>query len=265
MHGNQNDRLDHRIERVEKKTVVETNDSTLGVAVPTVPALASNTEDYGEWHVSLSFGESRSKNYTKAVALAKMSPRYIYSTDNMKNVIHQAIYGPQPEQYLAFIALYELVSNWKSSFVIINGSVIDRKIIQDLNYCYGDRCRSSNPSFCYGASMLTENPFGCHRLQVSSWNHPWWSYGRFDDYSVWHVDKLSLAKRIKKKAAIYELCPAFLWERVLEGLESLPATIDPYSDENWRTCTHNIEGRSFKGVCPTHQQRVLSFVINIEY
>jgi len=218
----------------------------------------------GEWYVSLSFGKSTSKNYTKAVALAEIAPKYVVSEDEMGNIIHQAIYGPESEQYLAFIALYELVSNWKSSFVIINGSIVDRKIVQGLNYCYGDKCRSSNPSFCHGASMFTENPFGCHRLQVSSWNHPWWTYGRFGSNGVWHVDKLSIAKRIKEKASMYELCPAFSWERVMEGLESLPTTIDPYSDENWQTCSHNIDGRSFKGVCPADQQRVLSYVIEFK-
>ncbi len=274
VHRNQYNKLDHGIEQLEKRTEVdssttsartmnETYDSPAATAVPSAPTLATNTVDFGEWYVSLSFGKSTSKNYTKAVALAEAAPKYIRSTDEMENIIHQAIYGPESEQYLDFIALYELVSNWKSSFVVINGSIVDRKIIQGLNYCYGDKCRSSNPSFCLGASMFTENPFGCHRLQVSSWNHAWWTYGRFDSNGVWHVDKLSIGKRMKEKASMYELCPAFSRERVLEGLESLPTTIDPNSDENWRTCTHNIDGRFFKGVCPAHQQRVLSYVIEI--
>ena len=60
MHRNQNDKLDNRIERLEKKaevdssttrarTMNETNDSLAATAVPSAPALAPNTEDFEEW------------------------------------------------------------------------------------------------------------------------------------------------------------------------------------------------------------------------
>ena len=101
-----------------------------------LPAKAEQTGISKGWHVSISFGKSTSQNFSKALAMAKNAPQYIESTDEKGNPIYQATYGP--DEYLKFIALYELVSNWKSSFVFMNGEMVDRKIVGGLNYCYGD-------------------------------------------------------------------------------------------------------------------------------
>ena len=173
-----------------------------------------------EWHVSVSFGKSSSENYQKAVALARMAPQYHEQTDNGK-ILHQAIYSSRPKEYLAFIMLYELVSNWKSTFVIINGQLIDRRIIGQLNYCYGDRCRSGNPRFCYGASYMTENPFGCHRLQISACNHPWWSF-YVKRGNSWELNRSAMLERINSYASVYALCPVFDYESIICQMNKLP-------------------------------------------
>lgn len=186
--------------------------------------------NFPDWHVSVSFGKSSSDNYMKAVSLAKAAPQYHEQNDDGK-ILHQAIYSSKPDEYLAFIMLYELVENWKSSFAIINGQLIDRKVIKQLNYCYGDNCRSGNPKFCYGASYMTDNPFGCHRLQISACNHPWWSFyqkvGR-----RWLLDKQSLLKRIDSYAAIYSICPMFNYEHILKTLNQLPSSISDAQYQN---------------------------------
>jgi len=192
---------------------------------PATPVPTPEDIDFPEWHVSLSFGESRSPNYPQAVALAKMAPQYREERFG-EGLLHQAVYSDKPDEYLQFIKLYELVGNWKSVFVIINGQVVDRKIIGGLNHCYGDRCRSGNPDFCFGASPFTENPFGCHRLQVSAYNNPWWSFGYMDG-RVWRVDKAAILERLTQYSQPYRLCPAFSWDRVLKALDELPDTINP--------------------------------------
>ena len=120
------------------------------------------------WRISISFSKARSANFDRALFLAQSAPEYTES-----NGVYQATYSAAPEEYLSFVKLYELVSGWKSAHVMINGHLVDRKIIGNINYCYGDRCRSGNPEFCFGASMFTANPFGCHRLQMSACNTPW--------------------------------------------------------------------------------------------
>lgn len=176
-----------------------------------------------EWYVSISFGKSSSQNYHKAVALAKLAPQYHEQTDNGQ-ILHQAIYSDQPKEYLAFIKLYELVGSWKSSFVIINGQFIDRKIVGKLNYCYGDKCRSSNPKFCYGASYMTENPFGCHRLQISAANTPWWSFYKRDGFH-WVLDRVAMKERIDSFAEMYYICPDFNYEQIISAFNQLPSKL----------------------------------------
>lgn len=178
---------------------------------------------FPKWYISISFGKSSSENYGKAVALAKAAPQYLEQV-NSGNILHQAIYSSKPKDYLAFIMLYELVGNWKSSFVIINGKLIDRKIIGKLNYCYGDKCRSGNKKFCYGASYMTENPFGCHRLQVSAANNPWWSYYH-KILNRWVLDKEALQIKINSKADIYCICPDFDYDNIIKELNKLPTTL----------------------------------------
>lgn len=200
----------------------------------------SNFKEYHtclpEWYVSISFGKSSSQNYHKAVALAKLAPQYHEQTDNGQ-ILHQAIYSDQPKEYLAFIKLYELVGSWKSSFVIINGQFIDRKIIGKLNYCYGDKCRSGNPKFCYGASYMTENPFGCHRLQISAANTPWWSFYKHDGFH-WVLDRVTMKERIDSFAEMYCICPDFNYEQIISTFNQLPSKlsdgqIKSLSEENW--------------------------------
>ena len=179
--------------------------------------------NFPDWYISVSFGKSSSSNYMKAVMLAQQAPQYHTQTDNGV-ILHQAIYSSKPNEYLSFISLYELVANWKSSFVIINGKIIDRKIVGQLNYCYGDKCRSGNPNFCYGASYMTENPFGCHRLQVSAANNPWWSFYRLIG-NTYVLNQAELKERIDSYASIYCICPCFNYQQIMKAYNSLPVKL----------------------------------------
>lgn len=180
------------------------------------------------WDISISFSRSHSANFERALFLAKKAPEYKEITDG-KNEIYQARYSAKPEEYLAFIKLYEMISGWKSAHVSICGELIDRKIVGQLNYCYGDRCRSLNSKYCYGASPMTENPFGCHRFQVNACNNPW-----IDFYipilekefkgKLW-LDKMAIKERIDTYAAVYRLCPVFDYARALDALIKLPTII----------------------------------------
>lgn len=186
--------------------------------------------DLRGWRISISFGKSSSQNYLKAVTLAKSAPQYHEQEDN-GHILHQAFYSSKPDEFLAFVMLYELVGSWKSSFVMINGKLIDRKIVGQLNYCYGDKCRSKKSRFCYGASYMTENPFGCHRLQISACNNPWWSFYR-DVNGVLVLDKEAMKEQIDAVAEIFHLCPCFHYDIIMNELDKLPRTISRRKLEN---------------------------------
>lgn len=243
--------FDNRIARLESKIKNPPNPKPVKKSASTeisIPSLHKPknqlSTDVSSWNISISFGKSTSSNYNKAVYLAKQSSNYFEDGEG-KNIIHQATFTSATNDYLNFIKLYELVGAWKSSFVFINGEIIDRKIIGKLNYCYGDKCRSGNDKFCYGASSFTVNPFGCHRLQVSEHNNPWWSFGMFDTKGIWHVDKRDILDRINQYYIPYKNCPSFSYERIMFNLNSLPNTIDPRKDANWDVIEDKIYPSNF--------------------
>lgn len=210
---------------------------------------------YPDWYISISFGESKSPSFAQAVALAKLAPQFMINNVEGKK-LYQAIYSDKPNEYLQFIKLYELVSNWKSCFVILNGKVMDRKIVGKLNYCYGDKCRSGNPDFCYGASEMTENPFGCHRLQISACNNPWTSFGRYER-GVFHVDKVAIKNRIMSYSVPYLDCPCFSMERVLDALDKLPDKLTKKDEYNLYNGTSSI---SCNNTSPALEEKPKSFI-----
>ena len=229
-----------RKERLLKKlskSATESSNNIIKKNVSSTPNIV-NVEDtlskeivYPNWYISISFGESKSQSFAQAVALAQMAPQFIINNVEGKK-LYQAIYSDKPNEYLHFIKLYELVSNWKSCFVVLNGKIMDRKIIGKLNYCYGDKCRSGKSDFCYGASEMTENPFGCHRLQISSYNNPWTSFGQYDTSGVFHIDKIAIKNRIMDYSTPYLDCPCFSMDKVLEVLDKLPNKINKTNNYN---------------------------------
>lgn len=224
-----------RIERLEKKKSQPNNaiNKTSQLSIESAEnrqrksyiTTKLNEADLSElpWYISVSFGKSSSENFTKAIALAKQAYRFI-EDEYEGTKIYQAIFTQEPKSYLKFIQLYELVDDWKSSFVAINGEIVDRKIVGKLNYCYGDKCRSGRSNFCFGASEMTENPFGCHRLQISRCNHPWWQFShRENDWFIIH--KNEILKRAEEYGTPYLDCPDFNLDRIKEKIQELPDKI----------------------------------------
>jgi len=229
-----------------------------------LPVKSQSVDKTSDWHVSLSFGKSTSQNFSKALAIAKASPQYIESVDDKGNPIYQAIYGSG--EYLKFITLYELIGKWKSAFVFVNGEIVDRKIVGDINYCYGDKLRSGKSDFCFGASQFTENPFGCHRAQMHSYNDPWYSFGIIDTKGRFHIDKDRIRQELIQRLEPFRFCPALNMERAMNNLDKLPDVIDPNIDDNWEYTTfcNKETGASFKGVQPRGRGLVGSVTYEIK-
>lgn len=208
-----------------------------------IPSTSTKTESesidtvQAQWEISVSFGESSSPNLDRAIYLVQHSNKYNMIEFNGRKT-YQGSFSSEPSSYLTFIKLYEMIADWKSTNVIINGVFADRKIVAGLNYCYGDKCRSGKKNFCYGASRMTENPFGCHRLQISRSNHPWWSFTYFNGVN-YTVDKKAIRERIESYSTAYRSCPCFDLDAILAVVESLPDTItspDVYIYDDSQLC-----------------------------
>lgn len=183
----------------------------------------SNQIEIPDWTISVSFGESTSSNFNRALVLAKSAFRYHVQNDD-GIILHQAFFTSDPTDFLKYLTLYEIVKGWKTTFVMINGKLMDKKIISGINRCYGDKCRFKDSEFCYGASWATANPFGCHRLQVSTTNHCWISY--YERVGKrWILNTADLKRRIDSFSNVYRCCPDFNYEKIISALNSLPKVL----------------------------------------
>lgn len=239
------------------------NCGSLLAAPPAIKANLSAKVDPGEWEVCISFGKSSSANFDRAIYLAKAAPKYIETVDEVGNVAHQSFFGK--EQCLQFIALYELIGNWKSCFVFINNEMVDRKIIGNINYCYGDKLRSGNPQFCYGASEWTENPFGCHRPQMHRGRDPWYTFGMMDTTGIFHVDVDKIVKELQIRLSPYKYCPSLNFEDILDKASRLPRTINPKKQTDWEYTTHyHSDGSQTQGVQPKSHSMSYEIQVSLE-
>ncbi|HFL0606104.1 TPA: hypothetical protein ACGX6L_002183 [Listeria monocytogenes] len=205
---------------------------TKNLETTTNTVLFDNLSIYDSWNISISFGESASKNFAKAIFMAKNSDRYIESCDDEGNKIFQAFY--LENNYLDFQRLFKLIGNWKSTFVFIKGELIDNKSLGKINICYGDKLKFNDPQFCFGASEWTSNPFGCHRLMLTPSQTPWWSFGWFNNFGDWIIDKDAIRQKIEFKSKLFEKCPHFDKVKALEVIDLLPSKIKKFKDaDNW--------------------------------
>lgn len=75
-------------------------------------------------HVQITFGQSSSPNYARAIGICEKIPSYEASSKGKQ--IQHAVALPITEVEL-LINLYELVGSWKSSRMLINGHVATKK------------------------------------------------------------------------------------------------------------------------------------------
>ncbi|ACX96882.1 zinc ribbon domain-containing protein [Halothiobacillus neapolitanus] len=186
-------------------------------------------------NVEISFGQSSSPNFVKAVEICKNIPTYSVTGEG-KQTQHK-ITLPITEVDL-IINLFELVGSWKTSQMLINGHAATKK---DLTYygvgCYRNRQKAYRPEqFCFGEKEYEANIWGCKKLNmpINEWGGGWLDYGEFDKSGVWHFDKNRIKHELEIALKENELCPVLSRKRVLETLDRLPDSINPKRDNNWK-------------------------------
>jgi hypothetical protein len=186
------------------------------------------------WEISITFTKTSSRAFQQTLAIAKTSPKF---TEHLVDgaPLYRATFNATPEQFFAFEGLYAITSNWKSCLVFINREMVDRKVLHDIRWCYGEKCRSGNEDYCFGYNPWTANPFGCFRLQQKALVLSWWEYGKFDSGGVWWLDKERMIRKIKAFSVVYRFCPSFNLENMLAMVDRLPAVIDPAMEPDWDT------------------------------
>ncbi len=190
-------------------------------------------------NVEISFGQSSSSNFNKAVEICQNIPSYSVIGEGKQ--IEYKIILPITEVDL-IINLYELIGSWKSSKMLINGSTATKK---DLIYhgvgCYRNRQKAYKPNqFCFGEKEYEANIWGCKKLNmpIYEWGAEWLDYGNFDRYGIWHIDKDRIKHELELALKENELCPVLDRRQVLQTLDKFPTTIDVKRDKNWEYITN---------------------------
>lgn len=196
-------------------------------------------------NVEITFGQSSSPNFTKAVEICQNIPSYSFEGEG--KLSKHKITLPITEVDL-IVNLFDLVGSWKSSQMLINGHTATKK---DLTYygvgCYRSRQKAYKPQqFCFGEKEYEANIWGCKRLNmpINEWGGGWLDYGKFDKSGVWHFDKDRIKHELELALKENELCPVLDRRKILETLEKLPETINPKADKNWlyRTSYEEVKG-----------------------
>lgn len=196
-------------------------------------------------NVEITFGQSTSSNFNKAVDICEKIPSYSVDGEG-KHAIHK-ISLPITEAEL-ITNLFDLVGSWKSSKMLINGHNATKK---DLTYygvgCYRSRQKAYQPEqFCFGEREHEANIWGCKRLNmpINEWGVGWLNHGRFDESGVWYFDKDRIKHELEIAIKEIELCPLINRKRIFETLDKLPASINPKTDSNWdyRTSYEEVNG-----------------------
>lgn len=188
-----------------------------------------------EAEVVIQFGYSNSTNYQKAISICANLPSYEV-TGEPDQVIHKV---SLPLSELDLINnLYDIVSGWKSSSLLINGRISTKK---DLTYssvgCYKGRQEAHDKEqYCFGNPDydVNFNIWGCKRLEMpfAQWAG-WIDYGSFDENGRWFFDKEKIKRELEIKIQENKLCPALDPEVILETLNRFPDSIDPKQDSGW--------------------------------
>jgi hypothetical protein len=144
--------------------------------------------------IKIGFGKSSSANFGYAIEV--MERQATYSFDSEKN-IHSAIFSSE-NNIEDFFEIFELVKNWKSSFVEINGTRVPLSKIRNGLSCFRERQKAFEPEkYCFGYdpgdnSIYSTNPLGCRLCGITNsyWRGGWYTIGNLSESGVFHVSSV---------------------------------------------------------------------------
>jgi transitional endoplasmic reticulum ATPase len=197
--------------------------------------------------VEIRFGKSTSKSYPKALTLIKKFSNVAVATDDCQENSVMLSEKEFIEKQRRVTDLWALVSNWKSTRVLVNGESVEFADLEQFSNVLRCYQRYTTAVFQEGHcdKRGSERGWGCLFLQAvnpdlpsNSWTQDryWYEFGSFSPQNVWQVDKDRLRGAIGREIELRRVsfCPAFNRSRVDAVFAALPDQIDPAADEAWR-------------------------------
>lgn len=196
----------------------------------------------------LEFGESSSKQYTKAVSRLKNFPTY-GMIDQGAETNYIELTGPDIfGNYRRLENLWKIVSGWRSASLLVNGEATTFARLhsyQTVAKCMAERESSSfQDAFCTEDNALTN--WGCKLLDsvklypdtsftTTYVSRCWYRYGEFDESGKWVVSKDKIKSTLLSEVDRMHInhCSFFNVKRIDEKLATFPDIIDPVESDDW--------------------------------
>jgi hypothetical protein len=207
-----------------------------GDPVTELDLLARADEPKGPLLATIQFRYSQSPNYSLALDLCRNTGA-LQTTGSDRAAQHELTLPVTEPQLL--MRVWELVSSWKSSALLIAGRPATRK---DFTFgplgCYQERQLATDKGgYCSPGNIF----FGCHRLGFQHDGGDWLKDGTFDRAKIWNFDKAKMRARLSAGIEANRLCPALNVDNVWQAFEAFPMTIDAETDPDWNFKIRYVE------------------------
>jgi transitional endoplasmic reticulum ATPase len=213
----------------------------------------------------IKFGQSRSDNYGKAIALAKKFSDFTpMGNGSIENVIHTSAFEIY-DKCDTFQRLYNIIGGWRSASIRHNGKEVikHRQYFDQLNKvtrCYLGHGKSTNKKIYCDLTEYNKNGWGCKLLDNIGkdltdlgYYKYWYDFGGFKSNNTWKINKDVLKRRLNCDADTDMLfcCPIFSMDKVLKNVDDLPDSIDLKDTNGWQIVyERTLMGTTIRQ-CPT--------------
>lgn len=197
--------------------------------------------------LKIKFGKSRSSNYPFALDIACGFPDFTPISKEKEFNSLEINKSDMIRRHKEIFKLIDLIQNWKSSLITINGRMINHASAVDLKIL--SSCYDKSDNFFSKANYCDNqgrNGWGCKNLILINKHLPkehfcahyvyWFNYGEFIDESMWVINKKALKNALLEEAEqnFSILCPLFNVMKIDNIIDSLPEFIDLRENKRFR-------------------------------
>lgn len=198
-----------------------------------------------DFELKICFGTSKSKNYKKAMELARSFSNFTEGEPNTI-VINQEKFV---EDYKKIYNLLSYIDKWSATRIYFNGEELT-SLRQFQNRLSGLSCYADYDKAVIQEIYCWENKdmpgWGCKNLQAIQRHYCpmvrlyrgemyWFEIGHFITDNIWRIDKKEIIRLLKREAELkyLNLCPIFDFDKVVAAVNELPDEIDLSTGDQW--------------------------------
>jgi len=215
-------------------------------SLPVDPSCTLSCSCVMDFRLELRFGKSTSTYYADAIRQAQQFSGFEPLSDDQRLNILRVGRDELQRKSDAFGALWEIVSRWKSSQILLNDEPLEGKDMYPITRVFA--CSRD-----YGKAVIQENHckinsekegWGCKLMDTIGRYPPsnyyrdttsWYQFGSFTSQHIWKLDKEKILSLLRRESELKHLalCPVFSFQRVEKIVNALPDEINLEDSETW--------------------------------